>query len=573
MPGLFGYTDNTGLSGGDSILTKMRDLLVYAGKCNSESFFHGDGIHAGYCAPAFETIDMYTLERGGVACWFDGEIYNMYELANNGTISSGNIITAKELIISAYESGTLTDILRKADGYFSAVIYDGGKRQIKLIADRFGFRQLFYATRNGNFIWASECKAFLAVPDFKVDVDRQSVDDFMKYGILCDDRTWLDGVYLLEPAAILTFDARSRALRKERYWSPDEIRPLAGKVNLTELYEEWGRLFRLSVDERTTYTDTVSTGLTLSGGLDSRAILAAMPEPPDGGKINAVTYGPCGCDDVRLASVAAGVKGSVRHHIFPVEADGWLNRAFLGIWATDGVLDLSSQLGFKHFDAISKLFGVCMNGIGGATLQGGRVLGQSLSLEHGRTDAGAPGNQMERRRHCLPGFRLDESYFKVRMPFFDNSLYEFVMALPLDIRRKRFFYGKALLHNFPRYYKKIPWQQSGVPISLPRPLFEAGFFCNRVMSRAKRKLRRFGLPVYDSKLHFDIKETLRHRKNLALATSILTDKKSFYPEYIQGEFTVNAVRGHTSSDKIKRLCRILTFEIWMRQLNYGDFRE
>jgi len=570
MPGLFGYTDNTGLSGGDSILTKMRDLMVYAGKCNSEPFFHGDGIHAGYCVPAFETIDMYTLERGGAACWFDGEIYNMDELANNGTISSGNIITAKELIISAYESGTLTDMLRKADGYFSAVIYDRNTRQIKLLADRFGFRQLFYAVCNGNFIWASECKVFPAVPDFKVDVNRQSVEDFMKYGILCDDRTWLDGVYLLDPAAILTFDARSGSLRKERYWSPDDIRPLAGKVNLTELYEEWGRLFKLSVAERTTYTDTVSTGLTLSGGLDSRAILAAMPEPPDGGKINAVTYGCYGCSDIRLAARAADVKGVVNHHVFPLEYDGWLKRAFLEIWATDGALVLSSQLGFKHFDAVSKLFGVCMNGIGGGTLQGGRALGSPLSLERGRTETGAPGLQMLRRRQCLPGFRLDESYFKVRMPFFDNSLYEFVMALPRDIRRKRFFYGKALLHNFPQYYKHIPWQQSGVPISLPRPLFEAGFFYNRVMSRAKRKLQSFGLPVYSSKLHFYIDEALRHKGNLALATSILTDKKSFYPEYISGEFTVNDVHRHTSA-KIKRLCRILTFEIYMRQLNYGDF--
>ena len=573
---MFGFTGG-GHSGHEHVLAGMRDLLVYAGGCNSEPFFSGGGVCAGYCTPAFEAADVVTAEKSGAACWFDGEIYNFGELAKETRFANDVQIRAgvapsskniKELIISACQAGTLNDFLRRVDGYFAAVVFDQNRRQVKLLTDRFGFGQIFYANRGENFIWASEYKAFSAVPGFRVCVDRQSVDDFMKYGVLCDDRTWLEGVYLLDQASVLTYDMASGAVSVERYWSPDEIRPLAGKINLTELYGEWGRLFRQSVAERTTYSDTVSTGLTLSGGLDSRAILAAMPEPPDGSKINAVTYGPSGCNDVRFAAMAAEARGGVRHHIFPVEADGWLERAFLGIWATDGGLDLSSQLGFGHFDAFAELFGVCLNGIGGGTLHGRRALGSSLTVEHGRTDTGAPGLHTLRRRMIRPGFRLDESFFRIRMPFFSNALYEFVMALPDEIRVKRSFYAGALLHNFPRYYKKIPWQQPGVPISWPRPLFEAGFFCNRVLSRAKRKLHSFGLPVTDPKLHFNISEMMRHDGNRALAARILAGKNTFYQEYLPGD-VVAAINHGRAPAKIKTLCRALTFEIWMRQLHIG----
>ena len=570
MPGLFGYTGG-GDSGDGHILAGMRDLLVYVDKCNSEPFFSAGGVCAGYCVPAFEAADSVTAERAGVACWFDGEIYNFDELVREMRLAHDVQIKAglppssqniKELIILAYQAGALKSLLGKVDGYFSAVVFDQNRRQVKLLTDRFGFGQLFYAAFGKNFVWASEYKAFLAVPGFSICADRQSVSDFVSYGSLCDDRTWLEGVYSLDQALILTYDIASGAVDRERYWSHDDIRPLACGA-AAELYEEWGRLFRLSVARRS----SGRVGLTLSGGLDSRAILAAMPEPPDGGEINAATHGPPRCADIRFAAMAAKVKGCVRHHIFPVEIDGWLERAFLGIWATDGSSDLSSQFGF-NFGAFSGLFGVCLNGIGGGTMQGGRALGSSLALELGKTDTGAPGLQMLRRRMVRSGFRLDESFYRVRMPFFDNSLYEFVMALPPEIRKKRTFYWNALLHNFPQYYKKIPWQQPGVPIGWPRPLFEAGFFCNRVLSRARRKLQRFGLPVTDSKLFFDVSAMLRHDGNRALAAAILADKKSFYPEYISGDIAAALARGRASVN-IKTLCRVLTFEIWMRQLHAG----
>jgi len=565
MPGLFGYAANDDLSRGDLILKNMRDLLIYRKEHKTEAFFHQDGVHAGYCAPCFESVDEHAVEESGVTCWFDGEIYNTREFCGGkSSAKTGRFV--KKLLIDAYTTDTLKDLLRKIDGYFSAVIYDSAKRRLTLLIDRFGFRHIFYTRYDKKFLWASECKAFLAAPGFKIDVNRQSVDEFMRLGILCENRTWLDGVYLLDPATILTYDTETGSVQTERYWSPDEIHPTVSKIDLHEYCEEWGRLFKLSVAKRT--DENERTGLTLSGGLDSRAILAAMPL--SGEKINAVTLGDAGCDDVRFAAMAARIKGA-NHHFFPLKTDGWFERACLGVWATDGALNVSSMLGIEHLGAFSKLFNVNMTGMGGGVMQGGMEPGTSVYNIYGKTENVVSGLNMRNRRMIRSGFRLDESFFKTRIPYYDSDLYDFVMAVPQDIRKKGFLINKALLRNFPQYYKKIPWQKTGVPISLPPPLLNIGYFCNRISSRLKRKLHGYGLPIRDSKLYFNIHETFNDGGNRKLAERLLSDKDRIYPQYLTEDFTVFSLNKYQNI-KLEKTCRILTFEIFMRQLTDPGFR-
>lgn len=570
MPGLFGYTDNNGQSGDDRILLGMRDLLLYANAdtAKSEPFYHAGGVHAGYCAPAFEAVDGRTAEADGVACWFDGEIYNFEELAKDLPPVSARpqYARVKELIISAYKSDCLNDLLKKVDGYFSAVIHDAKKQRIILITDRFGFRLLSCALSGKNIMWASECKAFLAVPGFSISADRRSVDEFIRYGALCGERTWLCGVSVIDQATVLTFDIGSGSVKKERYWLPDDIRPFTGKLDIGEYCDEWGRLFGRAVAKRVLAAERA--GITLSGGLDSRAILAAMPQ--DGCGINAVTLGPKGCDDVRFAAMAAKIKGA-SHQYFPLLAEGWFDRACLGVWATDGALNVSSQLGIEHLAAFSKLFDVNMTGMGGGVMQGGMEPGAAVYDIYGAEGDGLMGLHMRNRRMIRAGFRLDESFFKVRIPYYDNDLYSFVMAVPQDIRKKGFLINMALLRNFPEYYKRIPWQKTGVPISWPPVLFTAGTFYNRAKSRLKRKLRGLGLPVSDTKLYFNLSETLRVGENMARAEAMLADKSAFHREYVSDGVSASSIHKHANL-KLDRMCRVLTFEIWMRQLHDSDFR-
>jgi asparagine synthase (glutamine-hydrolysing) len=243
----------------------------------------------------------------------------------------------------------------------------------------------------------------------------------------------------------------------------------------------------------------------------------------------------------------------------------------LGIWATDGALNLASQLGIEHLSAFSKLFDVNMTGMGGGVMQGGMEPGANVYNMYGKTDNVVSGLNMRNRRMIRSGFRLDESFFKIRIPYYDRDLYNFVMAVPQDIRKKGIMINKALLRNFPQYYKNIPWQKTGVPISLPPQLFKIGYFYNRLSNRLKRKLRGFGLPIHDSKIYFNLPETFNRDENHKRIEQILSDKERIYPQYVPENFTIFSLNKY-SNMKIEKTCRILTFEIFMRQLYNPNFR-
>jgi len=85
--------------------------------------------------------------------------------------------------------------------------------------------------------------------------------------------------------------------------------------------------------------------------------------------------------------------------------------------------------------------------------------------------------------------------------------------------------------------------------------------------RCQKEIAGLGVPVYDSKLHFDTSAALRQKGNFALAERILGDKGAIWPGYIS-EGIDSVLKAGT-----KRLCRMLTFEIWMRQLNDENFRK
>jgi hypothetical protein len=143
------------------------------------------------------------------------------------------------------------------------------------------------------------------------------------------------------------------------------------------------------------------------------------------------------------------------------------------------------------------------------------------------------------------------------------------MAIPPDIRNKGIFYKSALLYNFGRYYKSIPWQQAGVPISLSPLIFMAGALYKRSLSRFKRKLRDLGLPVYDSKLYFNVSEAMRNDRNGRQIEKILSDRNAIYRKYIPDDIRMPPKYMNAG---IERICRILTFEIWMRQAADPSFR-
>jgi asparagine synthase (glutamine-hydrolysing) len=54
-----------------------------------------------------------------------------------------------------------------------------------------------------------------------------------------------------------------------------------------------------------------------------------------------------------------------------------------------------------------------------------------------------------------------------RMPLMDNDFQESVFTVSVNERKRNYMYERMLLINFPKYYKKIPRQSTGLTIGPP----------------------------------------------------------------------------------------------------------
>ena len=323
------------------LLNRMADSLVRGADQKANRVMVGPHI-AGI---AFAAEGAPACETPAIA-WLDGEFFN----------HSGIATSDAEFFARAAMAGR--ELLNPLDGIFAGVVFDPRKDELHMVTDRHGLRPLYYTRLGNRLAWASQTKAFLALPDFSPVIDPIARDIFLATGQLPADRTWLEGVLPVPPATRMTFRLAEGRLAQQTYWSWDEIAPIAG--NPRELADELGTRFRTAVERRTTR----QTGLTLSGGLDSRAILAAMPHAP-----KTFTFGRPNSADVRLAARAASVKNAP-HEVLPLHAQNWLLPRLPGVWWTDGALDLLHMHGIEHLNRQRAAYRICLKGSGGDGLAG-----------------------------------------------------------------------------------------------------------------------------------------------------------------------------------------------------------
>jgi asparagine synthase (glutamine-hydrolysing) len=467
-------------------------------------------------------------------------------------------------LLSLFKQDPDFSFLKKIDGVYAAVIYDSLKKKVYLITDRYGLRHLYWTVHQGCLQWGSELKAMLALPGFEPRVDCQAVKEFFEIGYLLEDRSLIEGAQLLPMGTFLTWDIKERSHQLKRYWGWDEIKPLTGVIDETEIAEELGRLFVNAVQRRCLKSERV--GLGLSGGLDSRALLAAMPVYDKA--IHAVTFGKAGCDDFRIATRAARVKGAV-HHFIEIDAENWLMPRLDGIWWTDGQFNLMHMHGMEGFYLGKELFDICLNGYGGDSIVGGCYIGDEVDSQFSELEK----INNRGRRFILLGPKLGEVYLEQRLPAYDNALLEMSMSVPGNLRENEYIYQKMLLKAFPRFYRNIPWQTTGVPIGWPNLAKKTVRFSKKAKHKFLRKMSHFGVKYSDPNSYTDYPNWIRKEPARTFFKETLINSTALFPEYISREKVHHDWERHLSGENFaNNLCRYITFEIWLQQVFTGKYR-
>lgn len=209
----------------------------------------------------------------GAVIVFNGEIYNFRELRAE-LVATGRTFATDgdtEVILAAYAAWGERCVERFI-GMWAFALYDAGRRRLFLSRDRMGMKPLYLATTPDGLLAASEVKAILAA-GHTAAVDCDGLNEYFTFQNVISHRTLFAGVEMLPPGTNLFVDLATGRQRRETYWRLHFAPVAAGEE---ELSREFLAVFRRAMKRH--LVSDVPVGATLSGGMDSSAIVALATE-------------------------------------------------------------------------------------------------------------------------------------------------------------------------------------------------------------------------------------------------------------------------------------------------------
>jgi len=312
-------------------------------------------------------------ETGTIHAMLNGEIYNFRSLTESLRARGHRFTTRSdtEVIVHAYEEFG-EECLAHFNGMFAFALWDAGRQTLFIARDRMGEKPLYYAERNGWFVFGSEVRALLAHPEIGRELDLRGFSRYLTSGYLPDPHTILEGVVKLPPGHFLTVS--SGKTRVTCYWDlPFEPAPPGdGRPLRTEAWAEtlWTSLCA-SVRHR--LVSDVPVGIFLSGGLDSSAVTAAAVTVAPGQRFKSFSIGfeEASYSEERFARAVAERLG-IEHHQFTftaTEAAALLPR--LGTLLDEPLADPAFLPTIHLAHHTRKAVTVALSGDGGDELLGG----------------------------------------------------------------------------------------------------------------------------------------------------------------------------------------------------------
>ncbi|RMF38599.1 MAG: asparagine synthetase B, partial [Chloroflexi bacterium] len=203
MGGLIGWV---GQASREQIEQGMRQMAAAMPRRDAlrADLYAGEGIglgrlHLGTLNP--EPQPIWNEDRS-LAIVMEGEVYDYADekrrlMERGHRFPVGNDVEFVLHLFEEYGPGALL----RLNGAFVAAIWDARHRRLTLFNDRFGLQALFYTQVGRRFLFASSTWPLLAHPDVQPRLDRVAVAEFLTFEFVLGERTLLEGISLLPPAA------------------------------------------------------------------------------------------------------------------------------------------------------------------------------------------------------------------------------------------------------------------------------------------------------------------------------------------------------------------------------------
>jgi len=607
MPGLLGFYCKENQPSLDEMICAMRYKEWY----NVDRY---DGpnvkigrVHVGVLNP--EPQPIFNEERN-VLIFMDGEIYDYDEerekLKQKGHVF--NYFNDPEFLLHMFEEYGTT-FIQKLNGSFSAAIFDMRNQDLFLLTDRFATRPVYYYHNKNRLIFASEIKAILQDRKIRREINWDSVADFFTFEFIIGNKTIIKNINLLPPASILSFNLKKNRFKILQYWELkyDENYSHNEEWYANELY----RRFKNAVKRRMTKAKTL--GLFLSGGIDSRAILAACTSPKE---VRTYSLGESHSREVSIARKVAKIAG-VKNEFLQID------RTFHSKYANEAIQIGEGMLNLYHFHPISVLNEIkeeiIFHGLAQDVMFGGiylprkkiRVLGENVPLpwisnlnrneiiqyiykdrntlfteeelsqlfskdiyakikgkalnsikeavNAAEKNANLPPNIIDHvilnnrvRRWTSIWSACIRSVLEDRVPAFDNELIDLYLQTPPKFRFNHRIYVKALRKMNPKLAKVI-YNKTGVPANTPSIFRYLGNLFVEATRKLKihiRRLTKGAISIPIKSGYPDYDEWLRKIPCVRnFVIDTLFDKRTLDRGYFNEEYLKKMVNDHMASKR------------------------
>ena len=225
---------------------------------------------------------------------YNGEIYNFREIRNDLEKKGWrfNSHSDTEVLLRAFEEWG-PECLRRFRGMWAFALWDKNKEELFLCRDRIGVKPLYWYSKDGLVLFASEIRALCLHPRFSRNLNRAGVSMFFQYGYIPSPISIFENVLKLEPGHYLQISRNG--MSKTCYWDAKRNFTLGeGRASafsnrseesiLEELESILSESFKLRL------ISDVPVGVFLSGGIDS-SLLTTLLLRENGTSLKTFTIG------------------------------------------------------------------------------------------------------------------------------------------------------------------------------------------------------------------------------------------------------------------------------------------
>jgi asparagine synthase (glutamine-hydrolysing) len=538
-----------------------------------------------------------TNETRDVTLLFSGEEYSGSRMAR-GLKEKGHSFDDRggAYLVHVYEQDP--DFPFSLNGLFHGLVADRMRGTVTLFNDRYGMHRICYHQSNEAFYFAAEAKAILAaIPELR-EVDLQSLGEFVACSCVLGNRTIFKDVQVLPAASAWTF--RGGAIEKKytyfRTCEWETQSELDSELYYQELREVFSRNLPLY------FSDYERTAMTLTGGLDTRMIMAWHKSPP--GSLPCYTFGGTvrDCEDVRIARRVASICEQA-HEVIPIGKE-FLSRfahyAERSVYMTEGTVDVYRASDLYVSERARKIAPAKVVGTYGSEIVRGAVMFKPMNPPEGLfrpefasviSDAGETYGEL-RREHpvTFAAFRqspwyhqgilaLESSQLTVRSPYLDNDFVRTVFRGPRsnglvgDVRLRLINDGSPALGRIPtdRGVGGVSGRSFPVSRGLLEFTFKAEYAYDYGMPQWASRIDNFLSPFHVERLflgrhkisHFRVwyRDALRE-----YVRGMLLDRRTLSRPYLEPKVVKAIVNGHTKGglNYTSAIHKLLSLELVQR---------